>query len=184
MSYTNENKDWVVEEIGSFGGKQMPFLQNLLTRWINLHQKDRVYTANKLRASWMEIWTIKVWTSPPSELNCWEVVWRSLITHQICGRSWYGGRRVAKVCQLLPPAKPFRIPLPLFNVFPLCLLTTVQFDMDTLLCLSSSRRWYWNHWLIHKYKCTFQNFVLLIMLSSYQGKELHILRISYSCHKV
>ena len=45
----------------------------------------------------------------------------------------------------------------------LCLLTTVQFDMETLLRLSSSRRWYWNHWLIHKYKCTFSELLSYLL---------------------
>ena len=185
MNNTSEDKNWVVEKIEGFWGEQKTFFAKFINKMKYLASKDRVYTTNKPRTSRIAVWTIEVWSPPPSELNCREVC--VAVPYNTPDVRAQLVRRTT-VCKGLPFFRLLAVLLKYHYYCLMCslyvLLTTVQFYMETLFCLSSFRRWYWTHWIIHKYKCTFQNFVLLIMLSSYQGEELHILRISYSCHKV
>ena len=139
-----------------------------------LASKERAYTTNKPRTSRIAVWTIEVWSPPPSELNCREVC--VAVPYNTPDVRAQLVRRTT-VCKGLPFFRLLAVLLKYHYYCLMCsfyvLLTTVQFYMETLFCLSSFRRWYWIHWIIHKYKCTCQNSVLFIMLFSYQVEELH-----------
>ena len=150
-------------------------------------KKDRVCTANKLRAIRMEIWTIRgvdLSTLQDQLLGGCVVVPFNLpdLRGGVC--------TAGDGLQSLPTSSACQVVLwehhcYCLNVFLLCLLTTVQFDKETLLRLSSPRRWCCNHWFNPRIQMhIFRTLVLLIMLLSYQGQELHTFCISHSCHKV